>query len=73
MQAKRLKLRNSVYAKLSERYRNEEYKDNQMVRHFYNRGEDAPLWVVFEILYLSDLAGFLNVLTNQCVKKFCCS
>lgn len=64
LQAKRLKLRNSVYSKLSERYRNEEYKDNQMVRHFYNRGEDAPLWVVFEILYLSDLAGFFECLNK---------
>lgn len=64
LQAKRLKLRNSVYSKLSERYRNEEYKDNQMVRHFYNRGEDAPLWVVFEILYLSDLAGFFECLNE---------
>jgi len=64
LQAKRLKLRNSVYSKLSERYYNEEYKDNQMVRHFYNRGEDAPLWVVFEILYLSDLAGFFECLNT---------
>lgn len=64
LQAKRLKLRNSVYSKLSERYRNEEYQDNQMVRHFYNRGADAPLWVVFEILYLSDLAGFFECLNK---------
>lgn len=64
LQAKRLKLRNSVYSKLTERYRNEEYKDNQMVRHFYSRGEDAPLWVVFEILYLSDLAGFFECLNK---------
>ena len=35
-----------------------------MVRHFYNRGEDAPLWVVIEILYLSDLAGFFECLNE---------
>ena len=35
-----------------------------MVRHFYNRGEDAPLWVVFEILYLSDLACFFECLNE---------
>lgn len=58
LQSKRLKLRNSVYSKLSTRYHDEEGKDNQMIRHFYSRGEDAPLWVVFEILYLSDLASF---------------
>ena len=50
LQSKRLKLRNSVYAKLAARYHDEEEKENQMVRHFYNRGEDAPIWVVFEIL-----------------------
>ncbi|MEI3517716.1 MAG: Abi family protein [Clostridia bacterium] len=60
LQLNRLKLRNNVYSKLSSRYSAEEKKDNKMVRHFYNRGEDAPLWVVFEILYLSDLASFLN-------------
>lgn len=65
LQSKRLKLRNSVYSKLSTRYRDEEKKDNKMVRHFYNRGEDAPLWVVFEILYLSDLASFFECLNTS--------
>lgn len=65
MQKKRLKLRNSVYSKLSEKYQREENSDNQMVRHFYNRGEDAPLWVVFEILYLSDLASFFECLNRS--------
>lgn len=65
LQSKRLKLRNSVYQKLSTRYHNEENNDNQMVRHFYNRGEDAPLWVVFEILYLSDLASFFECLNTS--------
>ena len=36
-----------------------------MVRHFYNRGEDAPLWAVFEILYLSDLASFFECLNES--------
>lgn len=65
LQSKRLKLRNSVYSKLSVRYHDEEGKDNQMVRHFYNRGEDAPLWVVFEIMYLSDLASFFECLNKS--------
>ena len=68
LQSKRLKLRNSVYGKLSERYHSEESRDNQMVRHFYNRGEDAPLWVVFEILYLSDLASFFDCL-NKTIRE----
>lgn len=68
LQSKRLRLRNSVYSKLSTRYRDEEGNDNQMIRHFYNRGEDAPLWVVFEILYLSDLASFFECL-NETTRK----
>ena len=64
LQAKRLKLRNSVYGKLADRYQKEDGRDNQMVRHFYNRGEDVPLWGVFEILYLSDLASFFDCLNK---------
>ena len=45
LQLNRLKLRNAVYSKLSSRYSAEQKSDNQMVRHFYNRGEDAPLWL----------------------------
>ena len=65
LQSKRLKLRNSVYSKLSASYHDEEGNDNLMVRHFYNRGEDSPLWVVFEILYLSDLASFFECLNES--------
>jgi len=65
LQMKRLELRNSVYSKLSKRYEKEKNKGAQMVRHFYNRGEDAPLWVVFEVLYLSDLANFFRCLNEQ--------
>ena len=64
LQLNRLKLRNAVYSKLSSRYSAEQKSDNQMVRHFYNRGEDAPLWVIFEILYLSDLASFFECLNT---------
>lgn len=69
LQLNRLQLRNSVYSKLSNRYRDEEKKDNKMVRHFYNRGEDAPLWVIFETLYLSDLANFFNCLNTAIREK----
>lgn len=40
-----------------------------MVRHFYNRGEDAPLWAVFEILYLTDLASFFECLDKSVREK----
>jgi len=65
LQSKRLKLRNSIYQKISNRYSDEDGNDNQMVRHFYNRGEDIPIWVVFEIMYLSDLASFFECLSSS--------
>lgn len=65
LQSKRLQLRNSVYSKLSKQYHSEEKKDSQMIHHFYKRGEDAPLWVIFEILYLSDLASFFECLNRS--------
>jgi len=68
LQSKRLRLRNSIYSKLSSQYHDEEDKENQMVRHFYNRGEDAPIWVVFEIMYLSDLASYFECL-NKAIRE----
>lgn len=69
LQLNRLKLRNNVYSRLSNRYSEEAKKDNKMVRHFYNRGEDAPLWVIFEIFYLSDLASFFECLNTSTREK----
>lgn len=68
LQTKRLRLRNSIYSKLAKRYHDEENQQNQMVRHFYNRGEDVPLWGVFEILYLGELASFYECL-NQPIRE----
>lgn len=72
LQSDRLKLRNNVYSKLSTQYSKEEYNENKMVRHFYMRGEDVPIWVVFEILYLGDLATFfkcLNIASREQILK----
>lgn len=68
-QTKRLRLRNTIYSRIATRYHDEKDADNQMVRHFYNRGEDAPLWVVFEILYLTDLASFFECLDKSVREK----
>lgn len=62
VQLNRLKLRNTVYSRIASRYREEEHKDSQMVRHFYNRGEDVPVWSVSEIIYMSDLASYFSCL-----------
>lgn len=68
LQMNRLKLRNTIYTRISSRYREEQNKDNQMIRHFYNRGEDVPVWCVFEIMYMSDLSNFFNCL-NMTIRE----
>ena len=65
LRSRRLKLRNTIYAHISNRYRDEEQMDNQMVRHFYDRGSDVPMWVIFEFMYVSDLAAFFDCLNRD--------
>ncbi len=72
LQSNRLKLRNAVYSKLSKRYHDEESMENQMVRHFYSRGEDVPVWVIFEILYLSELASYFECLNETTRERILC-
>lgn len=60
LRLKRLRLRDSVHSMLSNSYKHE----NSMVSHFYNRGEEVPIWGIFEIMMLGDFAEFL-----QCLNK----
>lgn len=69
VQSDRLKLRNSLYSKISNRYGIEANKDNQMVRHFYDRGEDVPVWVVFELMFLDELGRFFLCLNTNIRKQ----
>ena len=69
LQLKRLQLKNIIYSTISKQYRSEERKENKMIRHFYNRGEDAPVWSIFEIIFLSDLATFYDCLNMNIREK----
>ena len=60
LRLKRLRLKDSVHSMLSNSYKHE----NSMVSHFYNRGEEVPIWGIFEIMMLGDFAEFL-----QCLNK----
>lgn len=60
LRLKRLRLRDSIHSMLSNSYKHE----NSMVSHFYNRGEEIPIWGIFEIMMLGDFAEFL-----QCLNK----
>ena len=65
LRLKRLKLRDKIHSMLSESYKHK----NSMVSHFYNRGEEIPIWGIFEIMMLGDFADFLQCLNKECRKK----
>ena len=62
---RRLILRNNVYNTISNQYKSEKDRPNKMIRHFYNRGEDIPIWALFEILTLGDFASFVSCLNQS--------
>ena len=72
IQAARLKLRNDIYSQLSSKYHDEDKKDNKMITHFINRGEDIPLWAIFEMFYMGQVATYfrcLNTTVRESIMK----
>ncbi len=65
LRLKRLKLRDKVHSMLSTSYKH----GNSMVSHFYNRGEEIPIWGIFEIMMLGDFADFLQCLNKDIREK----
>ena len=61
LRLRRLQLKDTIHSTLSKSYRNE----NSMVSHFYNRGEEVPIWVIFGIISLGDFAKFTSCLDLQ--------
>lgn len=57
----RLRLRDDVHKMLSNSYSHE----GSMVSHFYNRGQEVPIWGIFEIMMLGDFANFLKCLNKS--------
>lgn len=60
LRLRRLRVRDKIHSMLSTGYSHK----NLMVSHFYNRGEEVPIWGIFEIMMLGDFADFL-----QCLNK----
>lgn len=65
LRLKRLTLRDKLHSTLSKSYKNK----NSMVSHFYNRGEEIPIWGIFEIMMLGDFADFLQCLNKDVREK----
>lgn len=78
---KRLRVRDSIYSMLSKYYnkaanarKKNKHGNNrdEMIYHFYNRGQDIPLWVIFEIIPLGNFADFtccINIDTRKEILK----
>lgn len=60
LRKKRLRLRDSIHSSISKQY-NGKYQ-NKMIAHFYDRGDDIPIWSVFEIISFGELANFIACL-----------
>lgn len=74
LRLQRLHFRDKIYTMLSKNYaattRYHASTNNQdiMVSHFYSRGDDVPLWAIFEMLTLGDFALFCSCL-NKNIRK----
>lgn len=65
LKVKRLKIRDRIQISLSNSYTHK----NTMVSHFYNRGEEVPLWGILEIMMLGDFADLLQCLNKDVREK----
>lgn len=61
----RLNLRNNIYSSLSHNYSNE----NPIVKHFYLKDENVPIWGIFEILTLGIFADLIRCLELDARKQ----
>lgn len=64
IQLERLKLRNKIYSEIASRYKKEQDMINKMLSHFYDKGDETPIWAVFEILTLSETASYFECLNK---------
>ncbi len=65
LRLQRLRLRDKIHSMLSNSYKHK----NSMVSHFYNRGEEIPIWGIFEIMMLGDFADFVKCLNKDSREK----
>lgn len=65
LRLKRLRIRDKIHSMLSTSYSHK----NSMVSHFYSRGEEVPIWGIFEIMMLGDFAEFIQCLNKETREK----
>jgi abortive infection bacteriophage resistance protein len=60
----RIALRSHVFSTLSANYSNK-----SVISHFYNKGENVPIWAIFEIISLGEFGRFVQCLNIGCRKN----
>lgn len=77
LRLKRLQLKDRIHSTLSKNYsfamnsarkRHSKSSHEIMVSHFYNRGDEVPIWAIFEVISLGDFATFCTCI-NAAVRK----
>lgn len=61
LQQRRLETRNTIYKITSGNYR----KNNPIASHFYNNGQELPIWAIFESVTLGDFGNFVSCLNKE--------
>lgn len=56
----KLRIRNEVHRALSAAYNN-----NRIAKHFYDKGQEVPIWGIFEILTLGSFGEFIKCLDPE--------
>lgn len=57
---KRMDLRNKIYGNISRGY-----GKNNIISHYYDKGETVPMWAIFEIVSLGEFGNFLCCLNDK--------
>lgn len=67
---KKLKVRDIVYASISEKYSQEQPQDkNNMITHYQHQEKPVPLWAIFEILTFGQFGIFISTMNDETSKK----
>jgi len=61
LQRQRVHLKDKIKSTVTKRYN----QNNAIVSHFYERGDQMPLWAIFETISLGDFAAFCSCLNKH--------
>lgn len=75
LRLQRMQLKNKIHATLLNAYspaanhQNSQNSHSTMVSHFYDRGDEVPIWAIFEIISLGDFATMVKCLNQETRKS----